>query len=138
MPSELGEFIEAEDTMVGPRHLARHGDLAPTDQPHSGSGLVGGATRPGGDDGGAPPGEAGDAMVRVVSIASARVIAGREEIQDRHAVLTGQASRLGCFRLYADFLLHPFLPQYSAFFLPQKSRWHIAHVLRCFRSSLPS
>ena len=62
MPSALGELIEAEDTRVGPRHLAWPGYLAPTDQPPSGNGLVGGATRPGGDDGGASPGEAGDAM----------------------------------------------------------------------------
>ena len=27
--------------MVGPRHLARHGHLPPTDQPHSGHVLVG-------------------------------------------------------------------------------------------------
>jgi hypothetical protein len=62
MPLELGEFIEEEDTVVGERPLARRGHLAPTDQPHIGNGMVGGATRPGGDDGGAPPGEAGDAM----------------------------------------------------------------------------
>jgi hypothetical protein len=31
------------------------------DQPYIGNGAVGGATRPGGDDGGAPSGEAGDA-----------------------------------------------------------------------------
>jgi hypothetical protein len=62
MPLELGGLIEAADTVVGQRHLTRHGDLAPTDQPHIGNGMVGGATRPGGDDGGAPPGEAGDAV----------------------------------------------------------------------------
>jgi hypothetical protein len=32
MPSALGELIEAEDTMVGPRHLARQAYLPPTDQ----------------------------------------------------------------------------------------------------------
>jgi hypothetical protein len=62
MPSELGEFIEEEDTMMGQRHLARHGHLAAADQPHVDNGVVGGATRPGGDEGGAPPGEAGDAV----------------------------------------------------------------------------
>jgi hypothetical protein len=62
MPSELGEFIEAEDTMVGQRHLTRHGCLAAADQPHNGHGVMGGATRPGGDARGAPPGEAGDAV----------------------------------------------------------------------------
>jgi hypothetical protein len=60
MPSALGEFIEKEDTVVGPRHLTGRGYLT-ADQPHIGHGLVGGATRPGGDDGGAPPGAAGDA-----------------------------------------------------------------------------
>jgi hypothetical protein len=48
--------------MVGPRPLARPGYLAPADQPPIGHGMVGGATRPGGDDGGAPPGKAGDAV----------------------------------------------------------------------------
>jgi hypothetical protein len=61
MPSEFGEFVEAEDAMMGQRHLARHGHLAAADQSHIGNGLVGGATRPGGDEGGAPPGAAGDA-----------------------------------------------------------------------------
>jgi hypothetical protein len=45
MPSALGACIEAEPTIVGPRHLARHGDLAAADQPHIGHGLVGGVTR---------------------------------------------------------------------------------------------
>ena len=62
MPSARGECIEADDPVVGPRHLARHGYMAPTDQPHIGNGMVGGAKRPGGDEGGAPPGEAGDAV----------------------------------------------------------------------------
>jgi hypothetical protein len=61
MPPELGEFIEEEDAVVGPRHLARHGYLTPTDQPHIGNGLVGGATRPGGDARDAFTGAAGDA-----------------------------------------------------------------------------
>jgi hypothetical protein len=62
MPRALGELIEEEHTVVGPRHLTRHGDLTAADQPHIGNGLVGGATGPGGDARGAPPGEAGDAM----------------------------------------------------------------------------
>ncbi len=62
MPRALGECIEADDPVVGPRHLARHRHLAAPDHAHLGDGLVGGATRPGGDDGGAPPGEAGDAV----------------------------------------------------------------------------
>ena len=53
--------IGEEATVVGQRELTHHGHLTPTDQPHIGNGLVGGATRPGGDDGGAPPGAAGAA-----------------------------------------------------------------------------
>jgi hypothetical protein len=60
MPRARGELIGVEDPVVGPRPLARQWYLAPADQPHIGHGLVGGATRPGGDDGGAPPGQAGD------------------------------------------------------------------------------
>jgi hypothetical protein len=48
--------------MVGPRDLARHRDLAAADEPHIGNGVVGGATRPGGDGGGAVPSTAGDAV----------------------------------------------------------------------------
>ena len=40
MPSELGEFIEEEDAMVGQRHLARQRSLPP-DQPHIGNAVVG-------------------------------------------------------------------------------------------------
>ena len=62
MPSAVGQRIETEDTVVGQRPLARRGHLAATDEPHIGHGVVGGATRPGGDERGAPPGEAGDAV----------------------------------------------------------------------------
>jgi hypothetical protein len=86
MPSALGELIAAEDTMVGPRHLARRGHLAATDQPHSGHDLVGGAERPGGEDGGAPPGAAGDARDAGVSRASARVISGRIVVRRRASI----------------------------------------------------
>jgi hypothetical protein len=53
MPSEFGEFVEEEDAMMGQRHLARHGHLAAADQSHIGDWVTGGATRPGGDKGGA-------------------------------------------------------------------------------------
>jgi hypothetical protein len=43
MPSALGACIEAGPTMVGPRHLARHGDLAPADQPCVRDHMVGSA-----------------------------------------------------------------------------------------------
>jgi hypothetical protein len=61
MPLELGQLIKEQDTVVGPRHLARRGYLAAAAQAHIGNGLVGGATWAGSDDGGAPPGEPGDA-----------------------------------------------------------------------------
>jgi hypothetical protein len=48
--------------MVRPRPLARQRHLAPADQPHVGDGVVGGATRPGGDEGGGVSAEAGDAV----------------------------------------------------------------------------
>ena len=60
MPLELGELIEEEDTVVGQRHLTRHGHLTAANQPHIGNGMVREAKWPGGDDGGAPPSEAGD------------------------------------------------------------------------------
>ena len=62
MPPELRPFIDEENAVVRPRHLARHGEGPAADQPHIRDRLMRGATRPGGDDGGAPPGEAGDAM----------------------------------------------------------------------------
>jgi hypothetical protein len=48
--------------VVGPRPLNLRGDVTAADQPHIGHGVVGGATRPGGDARGAPPGVAGDAV----------------------------------------------------------------------------
>jgi hypothetical protein len=41
MPSALGELIKEQDTIVGPRPLARQGHLAAADQPYVGDGLVG-------------------------------------------------------------------------------------------------
>jgi hypothetical protein len=62
MPSTLGEFIEEQHTVVGPRHLARHGYLSPTDQAHSREGMMRGAKRPRRDQGSAVAGVAGDAV----------------------------------------------------------------------------
>ena len=83
MPSALGACIEAEDAVLGQRPLARPGHLAAADQSPIGHGLVGGATRPGGDDGGAPAGAAGYAMDAGVSMASARVRWGRIVVRRR-------------------------------------------------------
>jgi hypothetical protein len=83
MPCAPREFIEAEHTVVGPRHLTPRGHLAPTDQPHIGNSLVGGATRPGGDERAAPPGRPATRGRRVVSRASTRVISGRVVVMRR-------------------------------------------------------
>jgi hypothetical protein len=47
--AELRELIEKQNAFVRQRHLARHGHLAPTDQPDVRNGVVRGATRAGGD-----------------------------------------------------------------------------------------
>jgi hypothetical protein len=60
LPPARGGRIEAEDPAAGPRPRTRQGDVTAADQPPIGTGVVGGATRPGGDDGGASPGGAGD------------------------------------------------------------------------------
>jgi hypothetical protein len=41
----FGQFIEKEHTMVRQRHVARHPDVPPADQPHVGDGLVGGGLK---------------------------------------------------------------------------------------------
>jgi hypothetical protein len=75
--AEVREFIQQEHLMVRPRPFARPRHLAPTDQPHIRDRAMGVATRARGDDGGAIPGAADDSMRRVVSAASARVVAVR-------------------------------------------------------------
>jgi hypothetical protein len=60
--TELGQFIQPAPAVVGQRHLARHRPVAPTDPPRVRNGVVGGATRACGDQGGAVAGEAGDAV----------------------------------------------------------------------------
>jgi hypothetical protein len=62
MALELRELIEEEDAMMRQGHLPGHGDLAPTDQADVRDGVVRGTTQPGGDTGGTPAGEAGDAV----------------------------------------------------------------------------
>jgi len=48
--------------MMRQRDLPRHGPLAAADHAHSGDGVVRSPERARGDEGGAPPGEAGDAI----------------------------------------------------------------------------
>jgi hypothetical protein len=62
MAAVLGPFIQEAHAVVGQRHLAGHRHVTPTDQPRIREGLVGRATRAGGDQGRAVAGEAGDAM----------------------------------------------------------------------------
>jgi hypothetical protein len=57
-----GRAIQKAHAPMVPRQLARHRHLAAADQPRIGNGLVGGATRPGGDDGAADASAAGDAV----------------------------------------------------------------------------
>jgi hypothetical protein len=62
MAAALGEFIQEQHAVVGPRHLARPRHVAPTDQPHIGAGVMRGAARPGHDQHRVGAGEASDAM----------------------------------------------------------------------------
>jgi hypothetical protein len=61
MPPELRQLIQQEDAVVGQRDLSRHRHLAAADQAGIREGVVRGATRSGGHQGGALAGEAGDA-----------------------------------------------------------------------------
>jgi hypothetical protein len=67
----------------GPGKPRRQRHLAATDQPHIRDGVMGGAKRPGDDHRRALPGEAATLWMRVVSSASASVIAGRIVVSRR-------------------------------------------------------
>jgi hypothetical protein len=62
LAAALGQLIQEEHAVVGQRHLARHRHLAPTDQVHVRDGMVGRATRAGGDQGRAVADEASDVV----------------------------------------------------------------------------
>jgi hypothetical protein len=62
MAPEFREFVQEAHARVRQRHLARQRDLTAADPPHIRDGMVRGAKRPPGDQGGAGAGEAGDAM----------------------------------------------------------------------------
>src|SRR2546430_17737463 len=62
MAPELRQLIQTEDSMVRQRHFARERHLPPTDQPHIGARVVGGATWAHRDEYTAVTGEIGDAM----------------------------------------------------------------------------
>jgi hypothetical protein len=57
----LRQFIQQEHPMMRQRRSSRHRHLTPTDQPHIGARVMGGATRARSDERGAVTGEAGDA-----------------------------------------------------------------------------
>jgi hypothetical protein len=81
-----GPRIEAQDAVVRLRHLARYGYLTAADHADVGNGVVGGATRPGGDARGARPVRPATRWMRVVSRASARVMSGRMVARGRASI----------------------------------------------------
>src|SRR5262245_16803348 len=62
MTATLRPCIQAEDAVMGQRHLARPRHLAPADPPDVRDGVMGGTTRPRGDQRRIVAGEAGDAV----------------------------------------------------------------------------
>jgi hypothetical protein len=102
----LGPLINAQAGAMRPRHLARHGYLPPTGQPHIGNGLVGGAKGPRGDEAGAPPGAAGDARdargVEGLGPGQRRQDGGEPARQPRCARPPCLANFLRTMRLYAE------------------------------------
>jgi hypothetical protein len=86
MAAALGQLIQEEHAMVRQRHLARHGHVPPTDQSRIRDGLVGArhgrvvttAVR--------SPVRLAKRWIRVVSMASASVIAGRSVVSRRASI----------------------------------------------------
>jgi hypothetical protein len=93
MAAELGPFIQEEHAMVGQRHVTRHRHVAPADQPRIRDGVVRGA-RHGRVVTNAvrSPVRPATRWIRVVSMASARVIAGRR-VMNRRASILGKIPR---------------------------------------------
>jgi hypothetical protein len=79
-------FIQQEHPMVGQRHVAWHWHLPATDQPHIWDGMMRGPTRPGGDDGGAVAGEAGDALDARGLDSFGGLIAARRVVKRRYRI----------------------------------------------------
>ena len=77
MAAELGQFIQEEHAMVGQRHFTRHRHVAPADQPRIRDGMVRRATVRVVTNAVRLPLSPPTLSIRVVSMASARVIAGR-------------------------------------------------------------
>jgi hypothetical protein len=83
MVAELGQFIRAEHAMVGQQHVARHRHVASADQPRIRDGMVRRATSAGRDQRRTVPVRPATLWMRVVSRASARVMAGRLVVRRR-------------------------------------------------------
>jgi hypothetical protein len=86
MAAALGEFIQEAHAVVGQRHFARHRHVAAADQPHIGDGVMGGAKRPGLTKIVRSPVRPATLWMRVVSMASARVMAGRIVVSRRASI----------------------------------------------------
>ena len=86
LTAELRPFIQEEDAVVGQRHVARHRHVTPTDQPDVREGMLGGrhgrvvttAVR--------SPVRPATRWMRVVSRASARVMAGKIVVSRRASI----------------------------------------------------
>ena len=86
MTVECGQFIREAHPVVRQGPLARHGHVAPPVSPASEMGWWGARQRSGRDQGRAVAGEPGDAGMRMVSMASARVIGGRVVVSRRASI----------------------------------------------------
>ena len=92
MAAALGQFIQEEHAVVGQRHFARHRHVAPADQARIRDGVVGRGTGRVVTHAVRSPVRPATLWIRVVSIASARVIAGRMVVS-RHASIDLPAPR---------------------------------------------
>jgi len=102
MAAALGQFIQAAHAVVGQRYLARRRHVAPADQPHIGDGVMGGATRPGRDQRLRSPVMPATRGIRVVSMASARGIAGRIVVSRRASMDVPAPGELSRRMLWAE------------------------------------
>src|ERR1700757_1617644 len=95
MPLSLRQLIQGEHAMVGQRHVTRHRHAAPADQPRIRDGVVGARKGRVVPNAGGFPGGPAPLWMRVVSMASARVIAGRMVVS-RRAKMDVPASGSAC------------------------------------------
>jgi hypothetical protein len=83
MTAKLRQFIQEEYAVVGQRHVARHRHVAAPDQPDIRDGVMGGRNRRVVTTAVQSPVRPATRWMRVVSVASARVIAGRMAVHRR-------------------------------------------------------